>query len=135
MRESSRLSLMPRGRSDKMSLEFSRNFATRLRALRQERGWTQAELGKKVNTDGSVIRSYELKLHHPPLMTLQKLAHVFGVSVDFLLNGQSRPAEGFQDRELLELFLRADQLHYTTKGALKQVIEAMIVAEQQRKAA
>jgi len=127
--------MMPRRRSDKMSLEFSRNFASRLKSLRQERGWTQAELGKKVSVDGSVIRSYELKLHHPPLMTLQKLSLVFGVSVDFLLSGQSKPEDGFQDRELLDLFLKADQLHYTAKAALKQVIEGLLAAEQHRKAA
>jgi len=118
-----------------MALEFSQQFAARLRTLRQEHEWTQAELGKKVGVDGSVIRSYELKLHHPPLMTLQKLAQVFGVSVDFLLSGDSKPVDGFQDRELLDLFLKADLLHYTSKAALKQVIEGLIAVEQQRKAA
>jgi len=132
---STKLEAMPRRRSDKMALEFSQQFAARLRTLRQEHEWTQAELGKKVGVDGSVIRSYELKLHHPPLMTLQKLAQVFGVSVDFLLSGDSKPVDGFQDRELLDLFLKADLLHYTSKAALKQVIEGLIAVEQQRKAA
>jgi transcriptional regulator with XRE-family HTH domain len=114
-------------------MEFSRAFAARLRQLRLERGWTQEELGQMIGTDNSGIRSYELKLHHPPLMTLQKLAAVFGVSVDFLLNGASKPAEGFQDRELLELFLKADALHYTRKAVLKQVIEGLLAAEQLQK--
>jgi transcriptional regulator with XRE-family HTH domain len=123
------MNLMARRASDRKTEVFSRTFAARLRALRTERGWTQEELGKRIGSDGSGIRSYEIKLHHPPLMTLQKLAATFGVSVDFLLNGPSKPADGFQDRELLELFLKADALHYTRKAVLKQVIEGLLAAE------
>ena len=124
---------MARRKSDGQTLEFRQSFAARLRALRVERGWTQAELGKTVGTDGAVIRSYELKLHHPPLMTLQKLAKAFGVTVDFLLNGEAKPVDGFKDRELLELFIKADGLHYNRKAALKQIIEGLLAAEKQGK--
>lgn len=125
---------MARRASDRKTQEFSKAFAARLRALRTERGWTQAELGKMIGMDGSGIRSYELKLHHPPLMTLQRLAAVFGVSVDFLLTGVSASSDSFQDRELLELFLKADALHYTRRNVLKQVIEGLMAAEQLQKA-
>lgn len=125
---------MARQATDRKSQEFSRAFAARLRALRTERGWTQAELGKKVGMDGSGIRGYELKLHHPPLMTLQKLADVFGVSVDYLLSGASTSASGFQDRELLALFMKADALHYTRRDVLKQVVEGILAADQLKQA-
>ena len=124
---------MARRARDRKTLEFSQAFAARLRALRTDRGWTQEELGQMIGTDNSGIRSYELKLHHPPLMTLQKLATVFGVSVDFLLNGASTPVDGFQDRELLDLFLKADRLHYTKKAVLKQVIEGLMASEKLQK--
>ena len=127
------MGLMARRAADRKAVEFSRAFASRLRALRTERGWTQEELGKLIGTEGSVIRSYEIKLHHPPLMTLQKLAAIFGVSTDFLINGPGKPADGFQDRELLDLFLKADALHYTRKAVLKQVIEGLLAAEQLQK--
>ena len=87
-----------------------------------------------IGMDGSGIRSYELKLHHPPLPTLQRIASVFGVSIDFLLSGTTATPDGFQDRDLLGLFLKADALHYTRRNVLKQVIEGLLAAEQLQKA-
>jgi len=126
---SSTLRAMARRSPNSEAREFTRQFSVRLRDLRKGRGWTQAELGEMIGVDGSVIRSYELKLHNPPLFTLQRLAKSFGVSIDFLLNGSSRPPDGFADRELLDLFLKADSLHHTKKSALKQVIEGLVVAD------
>ena len=121
---------MPRPKKDQNAVDLSRDFAVRLRTLRTQRGLTQAELGAKIGVEGSVVRGYELKLHNPSLISLQRLAEVLGVSVDFLLNGDAKPVDGFQDRHLLELFLKADTLHYTKKDALKQIIEGLLASEE-----
>ncbi|MDO4330314.1 MAG: helix-turn-helix transcriptional regulator [Lachnospiraceae bacterium] len=56
-----------------------------IKMLRQERGWTQAELGKRLEVKDSAISKYEngsLQLSGDLLM---RLADIFGVSTDFIL--------------------------------------------------
>src|SRR5437867_2598241 len=73
--------------------EFTRPFAQRLLELRQQRGWTQKELADQIGVVREMVANYERGIHHPPLQTLQKLARILGVSVDYLINGVS-PSQG-----------------------------------------
>jgi len=61
------------------------NFAIRLRRLRQARGLTQEELGKRINVTKVSVSGYESGNRGPDTDTLQKIADVFDVSVDYLL--------------------------------------------------
>ncbi len=56
----------------------------RLRQLREQRRWTQEDLGRKVDRSKSVICSYENGLKLPPLEILVQLADIFHVSLDWL---------------------------------------------------
>lgn len=60
-------------------------FGDRVRTLREARGWTQAELGERLNLSQSTINRYENDARSPDIETLCKVADVFGVSVDFLI--------------------------------------------------
>lgn len=61
------------------------SFGIRLRQLREAYGITQEELGEKLNLTKANISKYESGRLEPNLDTLSFLAHLFGVSVDYLL--------------------------------------------------
>jgi transcriptional regulator with XRE-family HTH domain len=65
----------------------SKRFPMKLKALREQRGWSQAVLASKV--EPPVTREYIARLetghHDPPLSTLEKLAKALKVKVGRLL--------------------------------------------------
>ena len=59
---------------------------TRLRAARRSRGFSQKRLAELLGVDHSAVSLWESGKHRPHPRTGQKLADVFGVPVDQLLN-------------------------------------------------
>lgn len=57
-----------------------------LRFLRRQKGWTQDKLAKCLGTSNHSISSYEIGKRDIPNDLLVKLADIFDVSVDYLLN-------------------------------------------------
>lgn len=69
-------------------------FAKRLRSLREERDWTQAEFGARLGGAESpvppaTISSWEQADKRPTVDTIMRMADIFGVTVDFLLGRDS----------------------------------------------
>ena len=60
----------------------------RLRALRGDNGITQAELAEKIFVSESYIALIELNRRNPSTEIIGKLSDYFGVSTDYLLNGE-----------------------------------------------
>lgn len=60
-------------------------FGYRLKSLRKSSGYTQKELGEKLNVSGRVIGYYESNERFPDKDTLTDIADFFKVSVDYLL--------------------------------------------------
>lgn len=60
-------------------------FGERLKALREELGYDQKEMGKKLNLSASAYGYYEQGRNEPSLETLKKIAQTFQVSTDYLL--------------------------------------------------
>ena len=56
-----------------------------LRALRLQSGFTQKQLGEKLELKISTVCDWEKRLSEPNLRQLKTLGEIFGVSVDFLL--------------------------------------------------
>lgn len=61
------------------------DFPTRLKSLRLQHKMTQEQLGKKINVTKVSISGYENGTRSPDVETLQKIAEVFDVSIDYLL--------------------------------------------------
>lgn len=57
----------------------------RIRALREQRGWTQADLAGMLQFHHSTISAYEKGKIEPPLRILEHLAELFGIAVNELL--------------------------------------------------
>ncbi len=74
---------MPRDRSNPSSVVGSR-----IRALREERGWSQEQVGVAVGIDESSSRArisrYELGVHEPPVHTARRIANSLNAPLSFL---------------------------------------------------
>jgi transcriptional regulator with XRE-family HTH domain len=106
----------------------------RLELLRQQRSWTQSELARRLGVQRSIVANYEHGYCLPPLPMLERLAKTFEISLDYLVFGESKAVDAIKDRDLLKLFVQADELDYTAKAALKQIIEGLIAREVLKKA-
>ncbi|MBR2176159.1 MAG: helix-turn-helix transcriptional regulator [Clostridia bacterium] len=70
-------------------------FGNRLKHLRTQAHFTQAELAKKLGLTKSVISAYETRMRMPSYEILLKTAELFHVSTDYLL--------GAKQTEMLDL--------------------------------
>lgn len=69
----------------------------RLKRLRQSMQLSQKQLARLLGVDRSTISSYESNIRQPPLVTLSRIADVFGVSTDYLLGRTSELPWGIFD--------------------------------------
>lgn len=58
---------------------------TRLRQLRQERGWTQRQVAARIGGTASIVSAYENGIRQPSYEALVRLAGLYAVSTDYLL--------------------------------------------------
>lgn len=59
--------------------------ADRIRELRQERNWTQAELARKLGITRNGVNAWEQGFSTPSITSIIELSKVFSVSSDYLL--------------------------------------------------
>jgi transcriptional regulator with XRE-family HTH domain len=57
--------------------------------LRKKKGFSQADLGKKIGTSGDVVGRYERGDIKPSIDVVEKIANVLDVSIDYLI-GKSK---------------------------------------------
>ena len=87
--------------------------ADRIKALREARGWTQAELARKMNMTRNGINSWEQGLSMPSPPSLVDLARLFSVSTDYLLGVENYSAvnvTGLNEADAALLAQLADRL-------------------------
>lgn len=82
----------------------------RLKELRQERGWTQDQLAKKINVGRTTITMYEGKNRQLDPKQICVLCDLFDVSADYLLGRTDIKKPELTDDEfrLVEAFRAAD---------------------------
>ncbi len=77
--------------------EASKLFQNRIRDLRKSRGWTQEHAAEVCGIGYKLHQLYELGIkRNPGLLTLEKIAHGYGLELHELLNPAaiaSRPAK------------------------------------------
>jgi putative transcriptional regulator len=62
----------------------------RLRLLRAERGWTQAELAYRLDVSRQAVNAIETGKHDPSLSLAFRIARLFGLSVEHVFADQPR---------------------------------------------
>ena len=58
--------------------------ADKIKKLREQSGWTQSELAKKLGLTRSSVNGWEMGLSVPSTQYIVELAKLFGVSTDYL---------------------------------------------------
>lgn len=106
-------------------------FAARLRQLRMAKGLGQGDVAKLLGIHKINYGRYERAESKPTTDTLSKLADVFGVSTDYLLEGEKTDAAvaNLEDADLLRMFAEIEKFSPKNKEAMKIVIDALIVKE------
>lgn len=61
------------------------NFSVILKELREKNGYTQEELGSLLNLSKNAISHYENSTNSPSLETVERIADIFDVSIDYLI--------------------------------------------------
>ena len=88
-------------------MEFYEN----LNRLRKEKGWSQEELGNRLNVSRQTVSKWELGSTTPELNKLMELSRIFQVSIDELVGSSNAPAE----KEVVYVNVN---LHYEYKSRL-----------------
>jgi transcriptional regulator with XRE-family HTH domain len=73
-------------------------FATRLKQLRESKGWTREDLALRLQATYSTIAKYETGVRTPDYNVISKIADEFGVSTDYLLGRTDDPTSPTQQR-------------------------------------
>ncbi len=102
---------------------------SRIKRLRQEKSWSQAQLAKKLKTHPKQVSKYERGINLPSAEVLIRLTRIFNVSADYLIleehneKGQSDIA----DRELVQKLAEIDKLSEKDKVIIKGVLDTFII--------
>ena len=107
----------------------------RIQKLRKESKLTQQELSKKINLSHPQLVRYETKDVQPPADILKKIASIFGVSIDYLVNGtkDQKAKDSLQDEALLSQFKKINGLSNEKKSIVMDLIDAYLFRSQIQK--
>ena len=65
----------------------------RLRVLRAERGWSQAELGGRIGVSRQAVNAIETGKHDPSLPLAFRLARLFGLRIEEIFDDGANDAD------------------------------------------
>jgi transcriptional regulator with XRE-family HTH domain len=74
--------------------------ADRLKALREQRGWSQRELARQCSMGDTAISMYERETVEPTAKHLKKMAETLNVSADYLLGLTDDPLGHYGSAEI-----------------------------------
>ena len=100
----------------------------RIADLRKNAELSQTELAKKIDISYTQMSRYEIKGVQPPADVLKKLADVFGVSIDYMVSGNSeeKAKATLKDTKLLSMFKAVENMDEKDKGIVSELIDAFI---------
>lgn len=93
--------------------------ADRIKALRESRGWTQAELARRMNMTRNGINSWEQGLSMPSPQSLVDLTRLFSVSTDYLLGVEKHNTvnvTGLDEKDVALIAQLAERLRSAAKN-------------------
>lgn len=100
--------------------------------LRKDRGWSQQELAKKVGTSGPIIGRYERGEMTPSVEVAKKLADMFNVTLDYLVDTTGNMTE-IKDKSMLNRLFEIEQLEQEDKKTIVHVIDSLLRDARARK--
>lgn len=118
-------SLKNRGKTNLFRLKTMMTFGKKISMLRKEKGWSQTELAKKLNTSVSVISRYERDEMTPSIEAAKKLADLLNSTVGYLL-GETEESNIFKDPDMLRRFNDIKSFAENEKEQILFTLDAMI---------
>lgn len=109
-----------------IQLEVER-FGQRLRAIRQERKLSLAELGERSQTNLNQISRYERAAVVPTIDIVFRLAEALGVSVGELLDSD-QPTVKPESREIFQRLTEVEQLPPEERETVKKLMDAFLTS-------
>jgi len=105
-------------------------FGARLAALRQERGWTQAQLAEKLGVSVKAVTYYEREVSSPTTRTLARVAQALGIDAAALLDAPTtkRAAKPGPPSEWDKRVAAIRQLPRSKQQKIAEVVEALLKA-------
>lgn len=99
----------------------------RIRQLRKEAGWSQAELGDKIGTDSQRVNRYETGKITPSLDAIVRIAQALNISIDHLLIDDipRRPLHA-AEHHLGDRLATLDELSGDDLASLLHMLDALV---------
>ena len=111
--------------------------------LREERGWSQAELARRINMNNTALNKVEKGVRKLSSSELDELASVFNVSTDYLPGRSDKEKEPYyeltdkekndiaiQAEKLMEGIESGDNLNFYGEPATEEQKERLLIAVQ-----
>jgi transcriptional regulator with XRE-family HTH domain len=108
---------------------FSADFARRLQALREQRGFTQTQLGQRAGMASAAISHFETAQRVPSLESFGKIVDALEVSADSLL-GRTELGDSAQ---VDPIFLKASHSNARTLDTVRRVTAAILESNEREK--
>jgi len=104
----------------------------RIQQLRKDKKITQATLSKQIDISLPQLVRYETKGVQPTAQTLKMIANVFGVSIDYIVNGKldEKAKNAIKDAKLLQQFQAVEGMSDEDKNVVTRLIDAFITKKQ-----
>ena len=113
------------------------NLGNRIQELRKKASLSQSELAAKIDISYPQMSRYEIKNVQPPADVLKRMADVFGVSIDYIVNGtiEEKASNTLQNNELLSQFKEVEQMNEDDRSTIIKLIDAFITKRKIQKLA
>lgn len=72
---------------------MKKTFGNQIASMRREKGMTQSELAEKMGVTDKAVSKWERDLSCPDVSSIPRLAEIFGISVDELMQGKTESKE------------------------------------------
>jgi transcriptional regulator with XRE-family HTH domain len=104
----------------------------RIQLLRKEKGLTQSALANNIGVSIAQLTRYETQNVQPNAEGLKRMAMVFGITIDYLVNGtiDQKAESAIADAKLLGLFKQIESLKEEDRKVIYKLIEAFAIKKQ-----
>lgn len=108
------------------------NIGNRIQQFRKEKRLTQAALASNIGVSLAQLTRYETQGVLPNAETLSRLAMVFGITIDYLVNGTvNEKAENvLTDARFISLFKEVESMPDQDRETIFKLIDAFIIKKQ-----
>ena len=107
----------------------------RIQQLRKEKRLTQAALASNIGVTVAQLTRYETQGVQPNADALKRMAMVFGITIDFLVNGTTvqKAENAITDSKLIGLFKQIENLETEDRQVVAKLIEAFAIKKKMEK--